>query len=277
MTRTLFVSFVALLFAAHAESRGLVVSPAQLGISAKAGETATGVITVSSSRPEENQVRVTIVDFARSEDGRLQLLSGAKPPRSSKDWLTATQNSFVSPNAGSVTVGVRARVPADASGSYWAALVLSSVPPARGPRKNIGMELVPQIAIPIIVTVTGTEKRDIRLLETGARRVSDSSIEPYLVVENRGNAAVMLSGAFTIDRNEGTDVEELADTELPVTLSLPGARSRIAAKLSWTGAVDGLNVHAIVRYGPTPADIAEISGPIVDSKTSLSKASGTRQ
>src|SRR6266545_7465360 len=219
-----FSFFIALLLiAAPGFGRGLVVSPTQLGLVGKGGTVAIGVLTVASSRAEENDVRVAIRDFTRGEDGQLKIAEADSPShsRSCKGWLTVDRSSFVSPSGGRVELPVRARIPEGASGSYWAAILVASAAPPRSSAQGYGVQIVPQIAIPIIVTVSGTEQRDLHLISVRASRISDGTITAEALVENRGNVAVILNGAVSIDEQN----EELASSDVPTTVSLPGSRS----------------------------------------------------
>ncbi|HEY3052020.1 MAG TPA: hypothetical protein VGK04_01380 [Thermoanaerobaculia bacterium] len=256
-----FSFFIALLLiAAPGFGRGLVVSPTQLGLVGKGGTIAMGVLTVASSRAEDNDVRVAIRDFTRGEDGRLKIAEADSPshPRSCKEWLTVDRSSFVSPSSGRVELPVRARIPDLASGSYWAAILVASAAPPRSSEQGYGLQIVPQIAIPIIVTVSGTEHRDVRLISVRALRNADGAITAEALVENRGNAAVILNGAMSIDERN----EELVSSDIPTTVSLPDSRSRIVTKLNYADSIDGKSVHAILRYGPKASDVLDGSGRI---------------
>src|SRR5262245_55595422 len=96
-------SLVAALFLTPISARavGMVISPVQLGLTGTPGSTGSGVINVSSSRPQENTIRVSFSDYVIDAEGkRTEVTSGTAHPRSCRAWLDVDQQQFVSPEQG---------------------------------------------------------------------------------------------------------------------------------------------------------------------------------
>ncbi len=246
---------------------GLLVSPTQLGLVGKPGQIVSGTLHVSSSKSEENHISLAISDFTRNEDGQVvEILDSKLQPRSCKGWIDVDRSDFVSPAVGSVDVTVSARIPADATGSYWALVALASQPPARDLRgQGVAIRLIPRVAIPIVVTVEGTTKPAVAIIETRAVR-ADKGVDVYSTIENTGNTAVLISAAFSLERRStgGGEAEELAGTTVGPLTSLPGTRMKAKGHLEYDGSLAGVQAHAYLRYGPDAADSTEAVAVIED-------------
>ncbi len=253
---------VVLTAASRADARGLVVSPTQLGLVGKPGSSVAGTIVVGSSRAESNQVRVTLLDFSRDEDGRVVERALGGEPRSCRSWLEADRTEFTSPETGRVEMRITARIPANASGSYWALAALESLPPK--PKLGMGMaiQMVPRVVVPIIVTVSGTERRLVKIGGVSATKV-EGGVDTVCEIENTGNTAVLVSGAFTLERASGSGpAEEVAEAPVTAVTSLPGLKLRIKKTLAFPLPNSAYTVRAILRYGPDPADVTESAATI---------------
>ncbi len=260
-------------------ARGLVVTPTQLGLVGKPGATVSGVIHVGAAREERTAVKVTVADFTKDEDGQLKENPPEGVARSCRGWLRVDQENFFAPGGGMAELRVSARIPADAEGSYWA-LVGLEVPPA--PRQpgtgELGIFVVPRIAVAVFVTVDGTVKRQVQVTGISARKKGDDPIEAVATIENGGNAAVLVSGSFALERpaGKGSDAVELTSKDVGPVTSLPGRRLRVHAKLDWSGSVAGLQVHSYLRYGPDPEDGVESATSIEVEGTAPEKPASER-
>ncbi len=248
---------------------GMVITPVQLGLVGAAGSTVRGVINVSSPRPQENRIRITFGDYLIDDRGHRTEVSPANAPaRSCRAWLEVDQDQFVSPEQGKVPVVVSAHIPANASGSYWAEVYFQIVPappsftPA-GRAPLVGVQVLPRISIPVIVTVQGTEKYAMKIEKLDAAKTEDG-IETSVIVQNTGNAAAMISGALAVERPSTTDAsEELASKDIEPVTSYPGAKRVIKLNLPLK-IVDAASadLHAYFRYGPGKDQAMEASSKL---------------
>jgi hypothetical protein len=253
----------------HAFARGMLVQPAQAGLVGAPGTTVNVTVTVSSARPEETQIRAAVADFRRGVDGSVVEIPASEATRSCRAWIEVDQREFVSPKSGSIPVVVTAHIPNDASGSYWALLQLDALPPSESVMRKksgtqLGFQVVPRVDVPIIVTVSGTGSVSIVSRDLVAKRRDDGKLEITDTVENTGTVAVMLSGAFAVERKGATanDAEELASVDVGPATSLPGAKLRISGVVDWKGDAASTIAHAYLRYGSGPNDTVEAIVPL---------------
>lgn len=246
------------LIATRADSMGLLVSPAQVGLVGKAGSTVSGIISVSSSRREQTQVRISLADFVRDLDGKVHEIPATEAKRSCKQWLEIDQREFTSPESGTVPLVVSAKISENASGSYWALVNIEAVPAAvdRRTERAVGIQIIPRIAIPVVITVSGTENISVRAEEVHVTPQSDG-VDTYVIIRNDGNTAILLSGALVLERGSGNDSEEVASVDVNPITSLPGTSVKVKGLIPWKGDPSGLQAHAYLRYGPNPEQTLE--------------------
>jgi hypothetical protein len=88
-------------------------------------------------------------------------------------------------------------------------------------------------------------------------------VEAVCEIENTGNTAVLVSGAFTLERATGSGgAEEVAEAQVTAVTSLPGLKLRIRKTLSFPLPNSAYTVRAILRYGPDPNDVTESAATI---------------
>lgn len=264
MKRSLFgAALFLLLTPLAAPARGILASPVQLGLTAPPGGAASDVVKVSSSKEESNRIRALLLDFTKDEMGRIRVLEDGQNPRSCKGWLSLDRVDFLTPERGSVEVRVTAHVPPDARGSYWALLALEVMPPPRSEGSGTGVVFIPRVAIPVIVTAAGTEERSLQV-EGFRAAYNGAEVVAELSVRNTGNAALLLQGAFTVEKPapEGSVPEEVASAEPDPSTAYPGATLRIRGKVNLPLPQPGLSAHAYFRYGPEPSQAVEASSEV---------------
>ncbi len=230
------------------EAERLTVSPEQLLITAKAGDTVPGAIYVASSHARQKKIQVSIIDFLKDEQGNFQEFKYNDHLRSGRTWLEVDQTEFITPQDGQIQLRVTARIPIGASGSYWAAI-------------DIASGQVSLASIPVVITVQGTEQPDLVISAPEVVRLANGVLECHSFVENKGNTAVLIRGAFTLEKHvssENTEGWQIAEVG-PLT-SLPGTKMKIKGSLNWAESLDGLQVNSYLRYGARPGDIAIAKG-----------------
>lgn len=245
---------------------GLLASPVQLGLVGKPGQTVSGVVQVSASNSQDTTIRVTFGNFSKDEEGRLVELPGSDQPRSCLAWLSASQLTFTAPAQGKAQIQVSARIPAGASGSYWAFVAFSAPPPPRSAR-GTGVLFMPRVIIPVIVSVEGTLAPKVQFQVTTARYDPVlGGVEAKALLVNTGNAAVLINGAFALEQQGPGDASpsEVGEKDVGPLTSLPGTRLVAKGLIPWSGPWTGLQVHSYLRYGPEPDQAAESVAPIAD-------------
>ena len=131
------------LHAPASQARGVVATPVQLGLVGRPGATVSDVIRVASPREEPNFIQASLVDFTKDEEGRTEPPPAGGEPRSCRPWLEVDKTDFATPERGRVELRVTARIPADATGSYWTLVQLEAVPPPRASDKGMAVAIVP--------------------------------------------------------------------------------------------------------------------------------------
>jgi hypothetical protein len=264
------------LAASSALGRGLIVSPVQVGLNGDPGSSVSAVISVASSRSESTQVEASLGDFVKDEDGDLREVGPQANPRSCRSWLSLDRSDFATPETGRIAVKVSAAIPSDVTGSYWALVAFKVVPVPRGQGMGPGVTISPRVVIPVVVTVGGTETRQVEIKQATARRVSaENAIECTAVVENTGNSAVLIRGAFSLERpgEKAEDTLELGLAEVGPLTSLPGSKLKVKSTIPWKLGVAGLVIQSYLRFGPGEADAAEFSTSIEEDPAAASAPS----
>jgi hypothetical protein len=246
VNRTVFSLLAFLCYSTVIEAGGLVVSPEQLLIAGKAGDTISAGIYIASSKGSQSKVQVNLIDFLKDEQGNFQEHNDHF--RSSRIWLETDRTELITPQNGRIQLRVTARIPKDASGSYWAAVSITSGQMQR-------------ILIPVVATVQGTEQPDVAFSAPEVVQSANGLLECQSIVENKGNTAVLIRGAFSLEKQiSSEDTEELQIAEVGPVTSLPGTKMKIKANLNWAESMDGLQVNSYLRYGPGAGDIAIAKG-----------------
>lgn len=265
------ITLLTAVLALPAHAAGIVISPVQIGLVGAPGSTVSGIINVSSPRVEENRIRVTFGDYTIDAMGnREEVPAGTSGgERTCSHWLDVDQEQFVSPERGSVPVVVTAHIPQNASGSYWAAAYFEVVPkppalnPERPDRPAVGVNLLPRIGVPVIVTVKGTERYSVKVSKISAKRI-DRGLEATIVLRNDGNSAVLISGAVALERTGTSVPEELASKDVELVTSYPGADRVIKLTFPATAVAEpsDVNLNAYLRYGPGAEQTIEASSKL---------------
>jgi len=238
---------------------GLLVSPVQLGLVGKPGESVSGVVQVSASNAVDTSITVSFGDFTKNEEGQLVEVAPGSQPRSCLNWLSASQLTFTAPAQGRASIQISAQIPKDASGSYWAFAAFSAPPPPRT-GEGTGLLFMPRVIIPVIVSVEGTLAPKIAIEATKASYdAAKGGVEAKALIRNTGNAAVLVNGAFALEQqgSASSGATEVAEKEVGPLTSLPGTTLAAKELLPWSGPWQGLQVHSYLRYGPEPEEAAE--------------------
>ncbi len=248
-----------------ARASGILVSPAQMGLVVKPGESATEVFRVSPSRAEKTQVRVRVVDFDKTPDGATVELKEGSPRRSCLEWVRVEPLSFETAESGWTEVRVNVTVPAEATGTSWALVVFQV---DSGASKKVGGRTVsfrPQLQVPILVTARGTEARGARIENLKAVAMPDGFVEVSADMTNTGNTGLQPTGSWVLERKlqSSDQKEEIQEKEMASFLLLPGHSFHAHDRLPLSGAAQkGLSSHLYVVYGVETGQTAEATSPV---------------
>ena len=262
----LAVTAPAFLFVRALFATGILLTPSQMGMIVKPGETATETFRVAPSRVEKTQVRVRIVDFEKTTAGETLEGKVGDPERSCASWVRVEPVAFETADSGWTDVRISVTVPPGAKGSYWALAIFQAEAGAKEIAKGQMLAFRPQLYAPLVVTVAGTEQRRAKVENMKATVLSDGRIDVTADMTNSGNTALMPSGSWVVERAAAGSVpgEELLEKELASFLLLPAHVFKMhetLAKPEGPGAGD-LAVRAYVRYGAEPGEVLEAAVPV---------------
>ena len=108
---------------------GIAVSPLQQWVDTKPGKQAEFSVTVTNVKRNENTppetVRVSLVDFSVSNEGKLSFHKKLDHERSAREWIDIEDGEFMlKPNESKKITGT-VSAPLAADGDYWAALMVT--------------------------------------------------------------------------------------------------------------------------------------------------------
>ncbi len=230
--------FACLLPVSMLQAAGVMAQPANLYLSAERGSIVRSEITLSPTSGD-TAVSIALAPFTIDERGQ---------PRSCQCRMDRTLAGWgdVSTHGVSLTAGRRQSVtleltvPASAEGSYWG-VVLVEIEQT---------EVRSRLAIPVFLTVRGTEAPAVRLRELKAFRTKPNEIVVTGTVFDEGNTIVHSAPLFVVEEGSASAPVELASREDGVLTILPDGRR--AFRLTINGDFpdpDVLRVTAWLRSG----------------------------
>ena len=245
---------------------GILLTPSQMGMIVKPGETATETFRVAPSRVEKTQVRVRIVDFDKTSAGETLEGKAGDPERSCAGWVRVEPVAFETADSGWTDVRISVTVPPGAKGSYWALAIFQAEAGAKEIAKGQMLAFRPQLYAPLVVTVAGTEQRRAKIENLKAVVLPDGRIDVTADMTNTGNTALMPSGSWVVERPGAGSApgEELLEKELASFLLLPAHLFKVHETLSKpeVPGAGGLAVRAYVRYGAEAGEVLEVAAPV---------------
>jgi hypothetical protein len=199
----------------------LGISPPDISIQISPGQTYQGEIFVFGSDRETTQVTIFKNDWFLTSAGAYQFLPMGTVKRSAAPWVTIQANRLsLAPKTGQ-RVQYTLKVPADASGSYWTALMFSTVPAAAPGNGRFQIAMSGRVAYIMRIDVNGSAPGRGSIerfhLNWDAKQ---QKIVAALRVKNSGESFVRFKGRLEIRDNRGRIVNVLSFGE---GLILPGS------------------------------------------------------
>jgi hypothetical protein len=236
---------------------GLVVRPAHVELSPAGDRGATARLVVTGSGAGRIRFRIRVEDFILSKDGQPERRDGVAGTRSARPYLLVDPVEAVADGITPATVLVHASLPADASGSYWALLVVEGEP---APVEVEGREVrvAPRLLVPLTLRAGETGHALLSKPALGIVRSDGGSCSVLLSVENPGDVALWPRASVTVfeRRTEGTVT--LAHEELPEFLSLPqSVRTFRRETPCGEAGASGVGVYGVVRWGEAEGEKAD--------------------
>lgn len=236
---------------------GLVVRPAhvELGPAGERGASARLLVTGRVSGRTRFHVRVE--DFVLAEDGQPDRRDGISGARSARPYLLVDPVEGVAEGGAPAAVLVHASLPADASGSYWALLVIEGEP------STVDMDgrdvlVAPRLLVPLTVRAEAAGRTLLSKPALDIVRAPGGACSVRVSVENAGDVALRPSASLTVfARREGGTVA-LAREEIPAFLSLPrSVRTFRRETPCGEPGGPGVGVYGVVRWGEADGERSE--------------------
>jgi len=189
-----------------------VVGALTRDVRAKPGETVAQTITVQNTGSEPAYVDIYFQDMAFGQDGRARL-SDETHPRSGTSWMTGPEEPILVPGGQTIAIPFQVTVPGDASGSYWAGVIVRPEGVVGqswniNDRTNVPVRVIAQYAGVVFVDVDGSGQNSI-VFEAATVAESDSGPVVELQVRNEGDRADL----FTVRAQFMSDAGELVHEE----------------------------------------------------------------
>jgi hypothetical protein len=228
---------------------GLVVRPAHVELAPVGERGATARLVVTGSGAGRIRFRIRVEDFVLSEDGQPERRDGVSGSRSARPYLLVDPVEAVADGAAPATVLVHASLPADASGSYWALLVIEGEP-STVEVEGREIHVAPRLLVPLTLRAGETGHA---LLSKPVLEIVHSdggSCSVLLSVENPGDVALWPRASVTVFARRAEGAVTLAHEELPAFLSLPrSVRTFRRETPCGEAGAPGIGVYGVVRWG----------------------------
>ncbi|MFA5145642.1 MAG: hypothetical protein WC723_06560 [Candidatus Omnitrophota bacterium] len=210
------------------------INKSKIRFSIAPGKAEYGEIIVEnqSSEPRSMRVYLSDWDYLPPADGTKEFLPVGSIPLSSAAWISFSPAEFTLSPFSKQKVDYSVKVPANASGGYYAALFFESIFTKAQPAKEgmqVGMNLVIRIATLFYVDVEGTVKRTASVDNLLFKK--DAGNAPYSIgldFRNTGNVDISAGGTFHIMDDKGMVISRGEFNDIH---TFPASGAKLAAAL----------------------------------------------
>jgi len=199
----------------------ITVAPLALKLGVHPGEAGTASVSVRNVGQTVADVRITLHDWWRTPEGKLEVLPPGKLAGSCAPWITYSPTSILLKPGDAATITVHMEVPADAVGDHWALLLVAEYPPPEerppseattGTTRIVVAYAVKLLWIDPVNAAPAGEIREVKVLET-------SPLKLAIRYANTGNCHTMNTGTVSVKDIFGETVREFPLQAFP---TLPG-------------------------------------------------------
>ena len=195
----------------------ITVYPLTLKVPLPPGESTTVGFWVENVGSTMADVRITLHDWFRTPEGKLQVFPPGTLEGSCAPWITYSHTSLSIPPGERVWVSVRIAVPKEEKGDRWALFLVAEYPPREEIGEGMGTRVVVAYAVKLLRQdpVNAEPAGEIRSVEVAI-------LEPLtlkVLYANTGNAHTTNTGTVEIKDIFGETVREFTIGEFP---TLPG-------------------------------------------------------
>ncbi len=188
----------------------LGISPPDINIKINRGEQYKGELYVFGSENEAIQVKVYPMDWSLSTIGNYQFLPMGTIKRSAASWVSFFPRTFNLPPKRGQKIEYTIKVPNDAWGSYWAALMVETNPTASSPPGQFQVMMAGRVAYIIRIDINGsplgTGKIERLKLDWDQEQ---SKLEASLRIKNSGASMLRFKGRLELKDSQGKAVTSI--------------------------------------------------------------------
>lgn len=252
-----------LVLALPALADGLLVAPSNIRANLPAGGKLVRQIILTPTDRRPVRVRVTIEPFILDEEGTPDHGPGKTPVSSRVAGLEVAPRELQLEGGSPGVLEVRCTAPPELRGTSWAAVLIDVETAGLTQERGRATIVITRVAVPVFVTVEGTERPDLTIEGLKAQWSPRGGIEFDAVLENRGNTVLRASGAWAAEKGS----LELASEDFEEIVILPGFRRRLHGDLGGAlGDARPISGHLWVRFGPGAGRVVDAQCE-VDSRT----------
>jgi hypothetical protein len=226
------------------EGPGLVIQPSLIEVTRRPGERFERAVTLVNRGDEPLTVTARVADWTMSPEGEVRFLEPGGEPRSCARWIEVEPASLVVRPGQPAEVKVTVRFPADASGTRWAA-VFFALPDTAATVEGRRPAAVARVGLTVYATAEGTQREDLRLLETSASADASGALL-RAAFGDRGNTAVRFRLTWQIKSADG---KFLRVYDVPSVVALPGSRRLVTERIEEELPPGSYVVTAMARWG----------------------------
>jgi len=197
----------------------LAVTPLFLSMEVLPGQNGSKALTISNTGQQTVDVNIQLVDWWRTPEGDLQILSQGTRERSCADWLFYSPTTMQLEPAEERQLSVEIEVPEGVSGDHWAMLLITEEASQADEEQQGATQIVVNYAIKIIQRDPGTEKKEATI--SGIELTQRNPMALSITYKNTGPTHLKTTGTVDIRNIQGETVREYEISEFP---ALPGEK-----------------------------------------------------
>lgn len=185
----------------------LGISPPDINLKINRGEQYQGELYIFGSENEAVQVKVYPMDWSLSTLGNYQFLPMGTIKRSASSWISFFPRNFNLPPKHGQKIGYTIKVPNDASGSYWAALMAETNPTSSSAPGQFQVMMAGRVAYIIRIDINGSPlgvgKIERLKLDWDQKQ---NKLEASLRIKNNGASMLRFKGRLELKDSQGKAV-----------------------------------------------------------------------
>jgi hypothetical protein len=242
------------------------IDKAKIRLSIPPGKSNYGEITVENPSNEYMKIRVYLEDwyYTPEADGSKKFVSANTTDFSCASWIDFSPSEFNLPPFGKQRVGYSIKVPADAKGGYYTALLFETVigePKLKEAEMGAGIAFALRTASLFYIEVEGTVKSTFSLENLLVRtKPQEKILEISLDFKNTGNVDITAGGLYHIIDKDGL---VYARGEFNDVYTFPQDSAKFTAVWKGTIPQGKYNLVLSINIGKAQEEVGLGRGPVI--------------